>query len=196
MRDILLIDNFDSFTYNLVEEFAVLGCRIDVQRNDRSVEFLLHRLSLLNDPLIVLSPGPGTPENAGVCIALILAAAGKYPILGICLGHQAITVAFGGTVSRAPKPLHGERSVVQTRPHLLFERLPSHVQVGRYHSLVASQLSNVLQVIAVSDDLVMAISHEHHAICGLQFHPESILTTYGSQILQNALTTLREKAAA
>lgn len=195
MRDILLIDNFDSFTYNLVEDLSCLGAKVEVQRNDRPLEFLLQRLQQMHDPLVVLSPGPGTPENAGVCIELIHAVKGRYPLLGICLGHQALTVAFGGVVDRAPKPLHGERSLVQLKPDALFEGLPAQVRVGRYHSLLATKLPNELNTIADVDELVMAIRHQQYALVGLQFHPESILSTHGRVMLGNALQTLKEKAA-
>ena len=192
MRDILIIDNFDSFTYNLVEEFATLGCQVEVQRNDRALSFITQRLNQLNDPLVVFSPGPGTPEGAGICIEAIRAFAGKVPMLGICLGHQAMTVAFGGTVGRAPIAMHGERSYIEMQPHYIFEGLASRISVGRYHSLIATQLPSCLSAIAKTDDLVMAICHESHAMVGLQFHPESILSTYGSRMLRNAVTHLRE----
>ncbi|HEX4911383.1 MAG TPA: aminodeoxychorismate/anthranilate synthase component II [Permianibacter sp.] len=198
IRDVLLIDNFDSFSYNLVEEFSCLGCQVTVLRNDVSVEYVLQRLAAMKDPLLVLSPGPGTPEQAGNCIALIKAAAGRYPMLGVCLGHQAMTVAFGGVVGRAPQPLHGERCTIQCEPHPLFRGLPKQLMVGRYHSLAATEVPADCQVIAEAFDagafrpVVMAMVHKRHAIAGLQFHPESILTTYGRDLLANAVQLLRE----
>ena len=198
IRDVLLIDNYDSFSYNLVEEFSCLGCKVTVLRNDVPLPEVLARLATMREPLLVFSPGPGTPEQAGICIALIKAAAGRYPMLGVCLGHQAMTVAFGGVVGRAPQPLHGERCTIQCEPHPLFDGLPSQLMVGRYHSLVASEVPCELRVIAEAFDagafrpVVMAMVHKHHAIAGLQFHPESILTTYGRDLLANAVQFLKE----
>lgn len=198
VRDVLLIDNYDSFSYNLVEEFACLGCKVEVLRNDVPLVDVLHRLATMSDPLLVLSPGPGTPEQAGICIELIKAATGRYAMLGVCLGHQAMAVAFGGVVGRAPQPLHGERSTIHCEPHALFEGLSSQLVVGRYHSLVATEMPAELMVIAESFDtsgfepLVMALAHRKHAIAGLQFHPESILTTYGRDLLANAVRYLKE----
>lgn len=197
-RDVLLIDNYDSFSYNLVEEFACLGCNVEVLRNDVPISQVLTRLATMHEPLLVLSPGPGTPEQAGICIELIKAVAGRYAILGVCLGHQAMTVAFGGVVGRAPQPLHGERSTIHCEPHALFEGLPAQLVVGRYHSLVAIEVPKALVVIAESFDanafepLVMALAHRQHAIAGVQFHPESILTTYGRDLLANAVRYLKE----
>jgi anthranilate synthase/aminodeoxychorismate synthase-like glutamine amidotransferase len=193
-RDVLLIDNFDSFTYNLVEEFACLGCRVQVHRNDVPLVRLQDILAELHDPLIVLSPGPGTPSEAGVCIELIRAVAGRYALLGICLGHQALTVAFGGIVEPAPRAAHAERSMVNWAAHVLFEGLPNPLSVGRYHSLAASQLSPELKVIASVDDVIMAVTHTEHALAGLQFHPESVLTTSGRHLLSNAARSWRECA--
>lgn len=197
-RDVLLIDNYDSFSYNLVEEFSCLGCNVTVLRNDVPLADVLPRLTHMREPLLVLSPGPGTPEQAGICIALIKAVAGRYPILGVCLGHQAITVAFGGVVGRAPQPLHGERCTIHCEAHALFDGLPSQLMVGRYHSLVATEVPAPLQIIAEAFDasafepVVMALAHPQHAIVGLQFHPESILTTHGRELLANAVRYLKE----
>jgi len=198
-RDVLLIDNYDSFTYNLVEEFSCLGCSVEVLRNDVPLAEVLIRLGKMQQPLLVLSPGPGTPEQAGICVPLIRAVAGRYPVLGICLGHQALTVGFGGVVGRAPQPVHGERAEIQCQPHVLFEGLSSKLMVGRYHSLVATTVPAELDVIAQtvtsagSTGLVMALAHRHHAMAGLQFHPESILTTHGRDLLANAVRHLKEK---
>lgn len=191
-RDVLIIDNFDSFTYNLVEEFACLGCRVQVQRNDVTLSRLQKILDWLRDPLIVLSPGPGTPSDAGVCIELIRAVAGHHALLGICLGHQALAVAFGGIVEPAPRAAHAERSLVNCVAHALFEGLPNPLSVGRYHSLAASHLSPELRVIASVDDVVMAVTHTEHALAGLQFHPESVLTTSGRHLLSNAARCWRQ----
>ena len=200
VRDVLLIDNYDSFSYNLVEEFSCLGCKVTVLRNDVPLAEVLQRLASMHEPLLVLSPGPGAPEQAGICIDLIKAAAGRYPMLGVCLGHQAMTVAFGGVVGRAPQPLHGERCTIQCETHPLFEGLPRELMVGRYHSLVATEVPGELQVIAEAFDagafrpVVMAMVHKRYAVAGLQFHPESILTTYGRDLLANVLRLLKEPA--
>lgn len=197
-RDVLLIDNYDSFSYNLVEEFSCLGCTVTVLRNDVALTDVLQRLATMQAPLLVLSPGPGTPEQAGICIELIKAVAGRYPTLGVCLGHQAMTVAFGGVVGRAPQPLHGERCTIQCEPHPLFDGLPRQLMVGRYHSLVATEVPAELQVIAEAFDagafrpVVMAMVHKRYGMAGLQFHPESILTTHGRELLANALRYLNE----
>lgn len=199
-RDVLLIDNYDSFSYNLVEEFSCLGCQVEVLRNDVPLADALQRLAAMTEPLLVLSPGPGTPEQAGICIDLIRSVAGRFPVLGVCLGHQAITVAFGGAVGRTPQPLHGERSTIHCRPHALFGGLPEQLVVGRYHSLVATEVPDALLVIAEAFDasafepVVMALTHRRHAIAGVQFHPESILTTHGREVLANAVRYLREPA--
>ncbi|MFN4290268.1 MAG: anthranilate synthase component II [Permianibacter sp.] len=198
VRDVLLIDNYDSFSYNLVEEFSCLGCKVTVLRNDVPLADVLQRLATMQEPLLVLSPGPGTPEQAGICIELIKAVAGRYPMLGVCLGHQAMTVAFGGVVGRAPQPLHGERCTIQCEVHPLFAGLPRQLMVGRYHSLAAIEVPESMQIIAEAFDadafrpVVMAMMHKHHAIAGLQFHPESILTTYGRDLLANVVHFLKE----
>lgn len=198
VRDVLLIDNYDSFSYNLVEEFSCLGCKVTVLRNDVPLADVLQRLATMQEPLLVLSPGPGTPEQAGICIELIKAAAGRYPMLGVCLGHQAMTVAFGGVVGRAPQPLHGERCTIQCEVHPLFAGLPRQLMVGRYHSLAATEVPEPMQILAEAFDtgafrpVVMAMVHKQHAIAGLQFHPESILTTYGRDLLANVVHFLKE----
>ncbi len=189
-RDVVLVDNFDSFSYNLVEEFAVLGAPLTVVRNTTSVAQLQAILDKKNNPLLVISPGPGTPEQAGHCIAYINELRGCYAILGICLGHQAITVACGGVVARAPHAMHGERSVLTHQQDAIFRGLPTSFLVGRYHSLVATTLPADLISIAQADGLCMAVKHAHQPLLGLQFHPESILTTHGRHLLCNILEQL------
>jgi anthranilate synthase component 2 len=192
-RDVLLIDNFDSFTYNLADEFECLGCRVVVQRANAPLSAIEERLQQLDDPLLVLSPGPGSPENAGCCVELIRRAAGRYAMLGICLGHQALVVAFGGKVGPAPRAMHGQRSQVHHARHFLFEGLPNPFSAGRYHSLAATEMPACLQIIAQADGVVMAAVHTRFAMAGLQFHPESILTTRGSLVLSSAVGNLRER---
>jgi anthranilate synthase/aminodeoxychorismate synthase-like glutamine amidotransferase len=192
LREVLLVDNYDSFTYNLMEELSCLGCRVRVYRNDTSADVLAAELDRMHDPLLVLSPGPGTPEEAGCCVELIRRVQGRHALLGVCLGHQALTVAMGGTVGPAPRPLHGERSRMRCHPHPIFAGLPNPMWVGRYHSLVALALPPQLNVLADADGVVMAVAHERHALAGLQFHPESILTTHGRRLLLNVVRHWRE----
>ncbi len=181
---ILLIDNYDSFTYNL---YQMLGCfdeAIKVVRNDA---FTADELIALNPRGVVLSPGPGYPQSAGIMIELIRKMYKTTPLLGVCLGHQAIASAFGADIIRAPKPVHGKKSQISTLADCpLFHDLEQPVEVARYHSLIVDRktLAQPLCVTAESSDgLVMALSHQSLPVFGLQFHPESILTEKGSQIL-------------
>lgn len=183
---ILFIDNFDSFTWNLVDEFARRGASVDVWRNTTPADELLAR-GMANQSLVVLSPGPGAPADAGVCIELIRRAAGQLPILGICLGHQAIVEAYGGRVGPAGEVVHGKASRVTREAHALFEGLEESFRVGRYHSLVALEQPPELRTIAHCGDIVMGSAHTAHPVVGLQFHPESILTPAGGTILENAM---------
>ena len=184
---ILLIDNYDSFTFNLVHYLGDVGARCDVRRNDSlTVEAAL----ALAPEAIVLSPGPCTPDEAGICLDLIAAAAGRVPILGVCLGHQAIGQAFGGKVIRAPEPMHGKVSAVTHAGRGLFAEVPNPVAVTRYHSLIVQRetLPEALAVTAESaDGLIMGLAHRTLPIWGVQFHPESILTESGRTILKNFL---------
>ena len=187
--NILLIDNFDSFTFNLCEEFQSRGCHVEVWRNDISAEEALALAYKMPAPrLIVLSPGPGTPKEAGCCIELIQKSQGKIPLLGVCLGHQAIVEAFGGSVGSAQSIMHGKISVISHDGQDIFASLPPQLSVARYHSLVATKLPDVLKIRASYEDLVMAVSYATYPILGLQFHPESILTTLGGQLIENILT--------
>lgn len=186
---ILMIDNYDSFTFNLVQALRALAGeqeKVEVLRNDtaRPSEILARR-----PRAIVLSPGPGTPERAGVCVELIRAAAG-VPLLGVCLGHQALTVACGGEVVRAPEPRHGKVSAIHHDGGGVFTGLPNPFTATRYHSLVARResLPEELEVSAWTDDgLVMGLRHRHHPHWGVQFHPESYLTLEGPALLANFL---------
>ncbi len=184
---ILMIDNYDSFTYNLVQELHVVGeAEIRVVRNDAaSVDALL----ALQPRAIVISPGPGTPESAGVSMSLIAAAA-EVPVLGICLGHQALAAVHGGRVVRAPEPVHGKTSAIRHRGDGLFAGLPDPFEATRYHSLVADRASvpEVLEVTAWTDDsLVMGLHHRIRPHYGVQFHPESYLTRHGMHLLARFL---------
>ncbi len=184
---ILLIDNYDSFTFNLVHFLGELGATCEVRRNDTlSVEQAL----ALNPQAIVLSPGPCTPSEAGICLDLIRAAAGRVPLLGVCLGHQAIGQAFGGKVVRARGPMHGKTSPISHAGTDVFEGLPSPFQATRYHSLIveAESLPPVLIPTAHTEDgIVMAFRHRTAPVFGVQFHPESIASEHGHALLGNFL---------
>ena len=188
---LLLIDNYDSFTFNLVHFLGDVGGRCEVVRNDKiTVEDALAR----NPEAIVLSPGPCTPNEAGICLDLIAAAAGKVPVLGVCLGHQAIGQAFGGQVVRAPAPMHGKLSAISHDGTGILEGLPSPFSATRYHSLVVARetLPPVLVPTAwTGDGLIMAMHHRDLPIHGVQFHPESIASEHGHRILANFLAIAR-----
>ncbi|RLV61103.1 aminodeoxychorismate/anthranilate synthase component II [Parashewanella curva] len=188
--NIYLLDNFDSFTYNLVDQFRSLGHQVYIYRNDLNAEYLAEKILADNDAVLVLSPGPGAPKNAGCMMKLIELVSGQLPILGICLGHQALVEHYGGKVDKAPQTIHGKASPINHTMHKVFGELPSLLPVARYHSLVATQVPSSLEVIAYTESLPMAIAHKQHPVLGFQFHPESILTTRGSELLIQSLTYL------
>lgn len=183
---IVMIDNFDSFTYNLVQYFADLGQSVNVYRNDA---ITVKRLEEIAPDYIVISPGPSNPTNAGVSLEVIRHFAGKIPILGVCLGHQAIAQAFGGTVESARHLMHGKTSDISHDGKTLFEGMPAILNVARYHSLIVNpDLPEDLEVTAWSSDgEVMGLRHKKWTVEGVQFHPESIITPSGKQILANFL---------
>jgi anthranilate synthase/aminodeoxychorismate synthase-like glutamine amidotransferase len=186
---LLLIDNYDSFTYNLYQYLAELGAEPLVRRND---EITVAEAEALQPTHLVLSPGPCTPREAGVCVALIQELGPRIPTLGVCLGHQCIGVAFGGVVTRAPEPVHGKVSLISHRGAGVFRGLPSPFAATRYHSLIVERatLPPVLEVTAETDDrLVMGLRHRAYPVEGVQFHPESILTREGKRLLANFLAT-------
>lgn len=180
----ILLDNYDSFTYNLQDYFEQLGKRCEVFRNDAKT---LDEIIALQPSAIILSPGPETPAKAGVMMKLIEYYHDKIPVLGICLGHQGIGEFFGATLIRAEKIMHGKTSSVQHNDHPVFKNIPSPFDAMRYHSLILKNVETTpLHVIAkTNDDEVMAIVHPQYKICGIQFHPESILTPHGITILKN-----------
>ncbi|MCG9755768.1 aminodeoxychorismate/anthranilate synthase component II [Shewanella insulae] len=190
-----LLDNFDSFTYNLVDQFRSLGFEVVIYRNDLDAQFIADKLlQEQGKAALVLSPGPGAPHEAGCLMALIGLLAGKVPMLGICLGHQAMIEHFGGKVERAKQVVHGKASPTIHNGQGIFAGLPSPLPVARYHSLVATKVPDCLEVIATTDEMPMAISHKTVKAVGFQFHPESILTTLGSQLLTQTLTYLTQDA--
>ena len=184
---ILIIDNYDSFTYNLVQYLGELGAGIQVVRNDKTT---IEAIEKQAPERIVISPGPKTPSEAGICLDVISAFAGRIPILGVCLGHQSIGQAFGGHVIRAPQLMHGKTSEIQHDGKTIFEGLPNPFPATRYHSLIVERetLPACLEISATtSDGLIMGLRHREMKVEGVQFHPESILTNAGKQLLGNFL---------
>ncbi len=185
---ILLLDNYDSFTYNLAQYLGELGCQLEVHRNDKiSVEEIARR----KPEAIVISPGPCTPQEAGVSIELIKTLAGKFPILGVCLGHQAVGAAFGGKIIRAPKLFHGKTSEVRHDGKGIFRKLPNPLVATRYHSLIVERKSlprDLVITAETADGIIMGLRHRRYKVEGVQFHPESVLTESGKKLLQNFLS--------
>lgn len=183
---ILLIDNYDSFSYNLYQLIGQVDSDIQVSRNDK---ISIEEIKNLNPQAIILSPGPGKPEDAGICIDLVKEFYDKIPILGVCLGHQSICAAFGGKISHAKRLMHGKSSDISLEYDFIFKGLPNQINVGRYHSLslVEETLPECLEIIskAKDDSEVMAVKHIEFNVYGLQFHPESILTPDGLTIIEN-----------
>ncbi len=184
---ILMIDNYDSFTYNLVQYLGELGAEVIVFRNDR---ITIPEIERLNPERIVISPGPCTPREAGISIEVIKHFAGKVPILGVCLGHQAIGAAFGGRIVRAKNLMHGKTSLIYHDGKTIFEGIPNPFEATRYHSLVIEKESLPQELVITAwteDGEIMGVRHKRYVIEGLQFHPESILTKHGHDILRNFL---------
>ncbi len=189
-----MIDNYDSFTYNLVQYFGELGEEIRVARNNK---ITIRDILEMNPERIVISPGPCTPNEAGISVELIQSFAGKLPILGVCLGHQSIGAAFGGEIIRAPRLMHGKISLIHHDGKTIFSGLPSPFEATRYHSLVIKKetLPDCLEITAWTDTgEIMGVRHREFVIEGVQFHPESILTTVGKDLLRNFLK-LKQQAA-
>ena len=185
---LLVIDNYDSFTYNLVQYLGELGAEMEVRRNDEvSLEEIENEIK---PERILISPGPGTPDDAGISLKVLEAFGDKLPILGVCLGHQAIGQIFGGKVIRAPEPVHGKPVEIQHDGKTIFADLENNFEAARYHSLIveSESLPDCLEISATSPDgLIMALRHKTYKIEGVQFHPESILTSQGKKLLQNFL---------
>ncbi len=184
---ILVIDNYDSFTYNLVQYLGEMGANLKVARNDK---ISLKEIEKMSPEKIVISPGPGVPEEAGLTLDIIRTFAREIPILGVCLGHQAIGAAFGGRVVRAPVLMHGKTSMIYHESGTIYEDIPNPFEATRYHSLVVeeSSLPSCLKITAkTSDGTIMGVRHREFPLEGIQFHPESILTEVGKKILSNFL---------
>ncbi len=184
---ILLIDNYDSFTYNLAQFLGQLGEELEVRRND---QITIDEIADRKPQRIVISPGPGEPQNAGICIDVIRQFTGKIPILGVCLGHQAIGYAFGGNVVRAPTLMHGKTSRIHHDSKTIFRELPQDFVATRYHSLIVEKkgFPSELEISAETDGLIMGLRHRKLGLEGVQFHPESVLTEVGMQLLRNFLS--------
>jgi len=190
---LLMLDNYDSFTYNLVQYLGELGADIRVFRNDR---ITLEEIESLGPELIVISPGPGTPRDAGISIELVRRFAGKIPILGVCLGHQAIGEAFGGEIVRAGRLMHGKTSLIHHDGRGVFQGIENPFEATRYHSLLIEKNSvpKSLEISAWTEDgEIMGVRHRQYPVDGIQFHPESILTRVGKDLLRNFLKTGRGK---
>ena len=194
MATILFLDNFDSFTYNLVDQFRTLGHQVRIYRNDCDLELLEKNALAQPDTILALSPGPGTPAEAGNMLPLIHRLKHKVPMIGICLGHQALIEAFGGKVIHAGEVLHGKVSKIEHDGQAMFAHLSNPMPVARYHSLMGSDLPQELIVNAAYNDIVMAIRHRDLPVCGFQFHPESILTVQGSKLLEQSVQWLLHRA--
>ena len=193
---IYLLDNFDSFTYNLVDEFKQLDFEVIIYRNNVAAKFIYQQIQNESTPVIVvLSPGPGNPQSAGCLLEFIDLCKGNYPMFGICLGHQAIVESYGGTIGLAPETVHGKLSTITHNQHTIFDGIGEHISVARYHSLQASQVPSQLDIIAKYNTIPMAVIAEQDKALGFQFHPESILTTRGSQLIKQSLTYLSGEMA-
>jgi anthranilate synthase/aminodeoxychorismate synthase-like glutamine amidotransferase len=187
-RKVLFIDNFDSFTYNLVDDFCKRDCRSKVYRADTELEELKRIAGEFGPDLLVISPGPGTPDTAGISLSTVDYFKGKLPIFGVCLGHQVIVQHFGGKIGHAPEPMHGKPSRVTHNEKDIFAGVENPLHAGRYHSLCVSDLPDCLEQTAEFEGIVMAVRHKELPIFGVQFHPESILTPAGGKIIENMLS--------
>ncbi len=191
-----MLDNLDSFTYNLVDEFQCLGFEPTIYRNTLSADFIFNKIQQYQTQhpqetvMLVLSPGPGEPKSAGCLMALIKKCVGRFPILAICLGHQALIEHYGGRVGRADEIVHGKASPITHNESGAFAGIHNPLPVARYHSLVGTQVPEQLEVTAHYNDMPMAIEHKIDAVLGFQFHPESILTTFGSNLLAQSIEHL------
>lgn len=190
---ILFIDNFDSFTYNLVDDFSKRNCDARVYRADTRLEKLKRIANEFVPELLVLSPGPGTPDKAGVSLEAIDYFKDKLPIFGVCLGHQAIAQYFGGQVGHAPEPMHGKPSRLTHNEKGIFAGVENPLQAGRYHSLCVTELPDCLEKTAEFEGIIMGLQHRDFPIYGVQFHPESILTPAGGKIIDNILAIATKK---
>ncbi|MGO2012575.1 MAG: aminodeoxychorismate/anthranilate synthase component II [Pseudoalteromonas sp.] len=185
---IYFLDNFDSFSYNLVDELSMLGSDLVVYRNNIDAQVIFDKMCNETSPVIlVLSPGPGAPSNAGCLMTLIELCKGRFPMLGICLGQQALTQSYGGIIGHAGETVHGKSSLIELSDHPVFAGMGKQMPVARYHSLMATKVPKSVEVIAEFADIPMAIYHHSDNTLGFQFHPESILTPNGAALLQQSM---------
>lgn len=199
---VFLLDNFDSFTYNLVDELRTLGLELIVYRNNVPADLILQKMhdksqqtdvnGKTKQVMLMLSPGPGNPSQAGSMLTLLNLVKGRFPVLGICLGHQGIVESYGGKIIRADKVMHGKSSLIEHCGDKMFAKMPQPLPVARYHSLMASNMPEELTVLANFADIPMAVAHLQHKMLGFQFHPESILTSHGSQLLMQSIEFLTQ----
>ncbi|KTG20926.1 aminodeoxychorismate/anthranilate synthase component II [Pseudoalteromonas elyakovii] len=188
---IYFLDNFDSFSYNLVDELSMLGCQLVVYRNNISAQSIFDKMCQETVPvLLVLSPGPGAPSDAGCLMELIELCKGRFPMLGICLGQQALTQSYGGVIGHAGETVHGKSSIIELTEHPVFAGMGDKMPVARYHSLMATKVPDDVEVIACYENIPMAIYHQQDNALGYQFHPESILTPNGALLLQQSIEFL------
>ncbi|MCF7499469.1 aminodeoxychorismate/anthranilate synthase component II [Pseudoalteromonas sp. L1] len=188
---IYFLDNFDSFSYNLVDELSMLGCQLVVYRNNISAQSIFDKMCQETVPvLLVLSPGPGAPSDAGCLMELIELCKGRFPMLGICLGQQALTQSYGGVIGHAGETVHGKSSIITLTEHPVFAGMGDKMPVARYHSLMATKVPDDVEVIACYENIPMAIYHQQDSALGYQFHPESILTPNGALLLQQSIEFL------
>tara|TARA_B100001971_G_C18253872_1_gene580391 strand:+ start:2365 stop:2970 length:606 start_codon:yes stop_codon:yes gene_type:complete len=188
---IYFLDNFDSFSYNLVDELSMLGCQLVVYRNNISALSIFDKMCQETVPvLLVLSPGPGAPSDAGCLMELIELCKGRFPMLGICLGQQALTQSYGGVIGHAGETVHGKSSIITLTEHPVFAGMGDKMPVARYHSLMATKVPDDVEVIACYENIPMAIYHQQDNALGYQFHPESILTPNGALLLQQSIEFL------
>jgi len=192
-RKVLFIDNFDSFTYNLVDDFCKRNCRAKVYRADTELEELKRVAGEFSPDLLVISPGPGTPDKAGVSLSAVDYFKDKLPIFGVCLGHQVVVQHFGGKIGRAPEVMHGKPSRVIHDEKGIFAGVENPLQAGRYHSLCVLELPDCLEKTAEFEGIIMGARHKELPIFGVQFHPESILTPAGGKIIENVLLIATER---
>ena len=192
-KKVLFIDNFDSFTYNLVDDFCKRNCLAKVYRADTELEELKRLADEFGPDLLVISPGPGTPDTAGVTLSAIDYFKDKLPIFGVCLGYQAIVQYFGGEIGHAPQPVHGKPSKVTHNQTGIFAGVENPLQAGRYHSLCVLNLPDCLEQTAEFEGIIMGTYHKELPVFGVQFHPESILTPAGGKIIENALSIAMEE---
>lgn len=187
MADILLLDNLDSFTYNLVEQLRNKNNNVLIYRNNVDIKIILNSINKIKNPILMLSPGPSTPKNAGCMLNLINEVKGKIPIVGICLGHQAIVEAYGGIIGYAGEIFHGKASLINHDGLEMFEGLPQPLPVARYHSLICNKIPKNFIINSYFNDMIMSVRNNLDYVCGFQFHPESILTTSGALLLEKII---------